>query len=129
MNDPTILRAAGPPQALDRRGSFAQVLKRKNLVRTIQGLSKEEGTRQPNAADWLRHCDQSSSKHPFLSEETTVADDPKKTGLDRKLLTLNEPHEVRSWTEWLGVDEKTLKAAVAAVGSSVEKVREYLKKK
>ena len=58
-----------------------------------------------------------------------MADDPKKTGLDRKLIALNEPHEVRSWTESLGVDEKTLKAAVAAVGNSAEKVREYLKKK
>jgi hypothetical protein len=58
-----------------------------------------------------------------------MADDPKKTGLDRKLIDLNEPHEVRSWTESLGVDVKTLKAAVAAVGNSAEKVREYLKKK
>lgn len=58
-----------------------------------------------------------------------MTDDPKKTSLDRKLIALNEPHEVRSWTESLGVDEKTLKAAVAAVGNSAEKVREYLRKK
>ena len=58
-----------------------------------------------------------------------MADDPKKTGLDRKLIDLNEPHEVRSWTESLGVDERTLKAAVAAVGNSAAKVREYLKTK
>lgn len=41
---------------------------------------------------------------------------------------LSEPHEVRSWTEALGIDEKTLRAAVAAVGDSAEKVREYLRK-
>ena len=58
-----------------------------------------------------------------------MSDDPKKTGLDRKLISLDEPHEVRSWTEALGVDEKTLQGAVAVVGNSAERVREYLKKK
>jgi len=62
----------------------------------------------------------------FAMLETVMADDPKKTGLDRKLIALNEPHEVRSWTESLGVSEQQLKAAVAAVGNSAEKVREYL---
>lgn len=56
-------------------------------------------------------------------------DDPKKTGLDRKLIAMDEPHEVRSWTESLGVSEQQLKAAVAAVGNSAEKVREYLRKR
>jgi Protein of unknown function (DUF3606) len=36
---------------------------------------------------------------------------------------------VRSWTDWLGVSEQQLKAAVAAVGSSTKKVQEYLRKK
>lgn len=58
-----------------------------------------------------------------------MADDPNKTGLDRKLISLDEPHEVRSWTESLGVTEQQLKAAVAAVGNSADKVREYLRKK
>lgn len=57
-----------------------------------------------------------------------MADDPKKTGQDRKRIALSEPHEVRSWTEALGVDERTLRAAVAAVGDSGENVREYLRK-
>ena len=57
-----------------------------------------------------------------------MADDTKKTGLDRKLISLGEPHEVRSWTESLGVTEQQLKAAVAAVGNSADKVREYLRK-
>ncbi|MDH6170038.1 hypothetical protein M2282_005208 [Variovorax boronicumulans] len=30
-----------------------------------------------------------------------MADNPKKTSLDQKLIALNEPHEVRSWTESL----------------------------
>ncbi|MDM0076990.1 DUF3606 domain-containing protein [Variovorax sp. J2P1-59] len=58
-----------------------------------------------------------------------MSDDPKKTGQDRKRISLKEPHEVRSWTESLGVTEQQLKAAVAAVGDSAEKVREYLRKK
>jgi hypothetical protein len=58
-----------------------------------------------------------------------MKDDPKKTGLDRKLIAMDEPHEVRSWTESLGVNEQQLKAAVAAVGNSAEKVREYLRKR
>ncbi|MDM0085541.1 DUF3606 domain-containing protein [Variovorax sp. J31P179] len=58
-----------------------------------------------------------------------MADDPKKTGDDRKQISLKEPHEVRSWTDALGVTEQKLRAAVAAVGHSVEKVREYLRKK
>lgn len=55
-----------------------------------------------------------------------MADDPKKTGQDRKLISLEEPHEIRSWTETLGVTEQQLRAAVAAVGHSAEKVREHL---
>ncbi|MBO9647339.1 MAG: DUF3606 domain-containing protein [Variovorax sp.] len=58
-----------------------------------------------------------------------MSDDPKKTGLDRKLISLDEPHEIRSWTESLDVTEEELRAAVAAVGNSAEKVREYLRKK
>ena len=58
-----------------------------------------------------------------------MADDPKKTGLDRKLIALTEPHEVRSWTESLKCSEAELRAAVKAVGHSAERVREFLKKK
>ncbi|MDM0047574.1 DUF3606 domain-containing protein [Variovorax sp. J22R115] len=58
-----------------------------------------------------------------------MKDDPKETGLDRKLISLDEPHEVRSWTESLGVTEQELKTAITAVGNSVERVCEYLRKK
>jgi hypothetical protein len=55
-----------------------------------------------------------------------MADDPKKTGLDRKLVNLGEPHEVRSWTESLGCTETQLRDAVKAVGNSADAVRKYL---
>ncbi len=58
-----------------------------------------------------------------------MSDDPKKTGLDRKLIALDEPHEVRSWTDSLGVTADELREAVKAVGNSAEAVRAYLKKK
>lgn len=56
-------------------------------------------------------------------------DDPKKTGLDRKLIAMDEPHEVRRWTESFGVTADELREAVKAVGNSAEAVRAYLGKK
>ena len=58
-----------------------------------------------------------------------MADDPKKTGLDRKLIAMHEPHEVRSWMESLKCSEMQLRDAVKAVGNSAEAVRAYLSKK
>lgn len=58
-----------------------------------------------------------------------MSDDPKKTGLDRKLIALNEPHEVLSWTKSLGCTEEELKDPVKAVGNSAAAVRAYLGKK
>ena len=55
-----------------------------------------------------------------------MSDDPKKTGLDRKLISLNEPHEVRSWTDALNCTETMLRDAVRAVGNSADAVRAYL---
>jgi len=56
-----------------------------------------------------------------------MSDDKAKTGHDRKLINLNESYEVRAWTQSLGVTEEELRRAVAAVGNSADKVREYLK--
>lgn len=56
-----------------------------------------------------------------------MSDDPKKTALDRKLIALDEEHEIRSWCQSLGCTEAQLRKAVAAVGNSAERVREYMK--
>ena len=45
---------------------------------------------------------------------------------DRNFINLNERYEVRDWTNSLGVTEMELREAVAAVGSSVDKVHDYL---
>jgi len=58
-----------------------------------------------------------------------MSDDTKKTGLDRKLNSLEEDYEVRDWTKNLGCTPAELREAVKAVGNSAEKVREYLAKK
>jgi hypothetical protein len=55
-----------------------------------------------------------------------MSDDPKKTGLDRKLIALEEDHEVRSWCASLKCTPEELRGAVKAVGHSAEKVRAYL---
>lgn len=45
---------------------------------------------------------------------------------DRDRIAMSEDHEVRYWTEALGVTKERLQQAVEAVGSSAAKVREYL---
>lgn len=47
-------------------------------------------------------------------------------GLDRKLISLKEPHEVEYWTTALGVSKEQLEQLVAQVGHSAEKVRAQL---
>jgi hypothetical protein len=47
---------------------------------------------------------------------------------DRDRISLSEDYEVRDWSKSLGISEERLREAVAAVGNSAEKVREYLKR-
>jgi hypothetical protein len=50
----------------------------------------------------------SIKEHP-----TTMADDPSKRGpQDRSRINVNEPHEVRYWTQTLGVTEAQLRVRV-----------------
>jgi hypothetical protein len=55
-----------------------------------------------------------------------VSDDPTKTGLDRKLISLEQEHEVRGWCESFQCSPEELRRAVKAVGNSAEKVRAYI---
>ena len=47
---------------------------------------------------------------------------------DRARVNVNEEHEIRYWTEALGVSEEKLREAVAAVGVSADAVRKHLGK-
>lgn len=58
-----------------------------------------------------------------------MSDDKTNRGAgDRSRINVHEVHEVRYWTEALGVTKQELEAAVHATGPSADKVREYLKK-
>ena len=47
---------------------------------------------------------------------------------DRSRINMSQDHEVRYWTQALGVSEDELRRAVGTVGSSADKVREHLGK-
>ena len=47
---------------------------------------------------------------------------------DRARINVNEDHEIRYWTQALGVTEEELREAVAAVGVSADAVRQHLGK-
>ena len=54
-------------------------------------------------------------------------DDLKKKGSqDRSKISMEQEHEIRYWTQELGVSEAALTAAVAKVGTSVDAVRREL---
>ena len=59
-----------------------------------------------------------------------MSDDLANTGAqDRSRINVNEPHEVRYWTQRLGVSEADLRKAVAEVGVSAQNVAEHLGKR
>ncbi len=63
-------------------------------------------------------------------EEITMPDDPKIKGpQDRKRINIQERYEVNYWSKKLGVSPDSLRDAVKAVGTSVDKVREYIEKR
>ena len=58
-----------------------------------------------------------------------MTDDPKRRNQpDRDRIAMNEDHEVRYWTQALGVSREALEQAVKSVGNSADKVREHLKR-
>jgi len=58
-----------------------------------------------------------------------MPDDTSKTGADRKLISLEQPQELRDWMASLGCTEQQLRDAVRNVGNSADAVRRYLSKK
>lgn len=56
-----------------------------------------------------------------------MADDPTLTRpQDAQRVNVNQDHELRYWTEKLGVSADTLRAAVQQVGPMVDDVADYL---
>ena len=56
-----------------------------------------------------------------MADDTSV-----RSGADRSRINTSQDHEIAYWTKALGVSSDELRAAVAAVGSSADKVREYV---
>lgn len=57
-----------------------------------------------------------------------MADDKKKTGSpDNKRINVNEPYELKYWSEKFGVTPGELKKAVKQVVTSAEAVKKHLK--
>ncbi len=46
--------------------------------------------------------------------------------LHRDIVTLEDDQQVQEWTQFFGVSESELRAAIETVGNSEEKVREHL---
>lgn len=58
-----------------------------------------------------------------------MSDDLSKRGQqDRSRIAMQEPHEVRYWTEALGLNQQQLQELVDRVGNSAAAVREALAK-
>ncbi len=57
-----------------------------------------------------------------------MADSTRKTGADRKLVSLEEDDEVLYWMQTLGCTEAELREAVETIGRSADEVRAYLSK-
>ena len=49
-------------------------------------------------------------------------------GRDRERINVNQDHELRHWSQKLGVTPDKLKEAVQAVGDDAEKVQQHLRK-
>lgn len=59
-----------------------------------------------------------------------MADDPKlRGGQDRERINVNQDHELRDWSQKLGVTKEQLKEAVQAVGDRADKVEQHLKQR
>lgn len=57
-----------------------------------------------------------------------MSDDKSKRGSpDRDRIDMNDPDEVRNWTQSLGVSKEELQRAVQAAGNQADKVREFLR--
>jgi hypothetical protein len=73
----------------------------------------------------LRELPTGGSHH---EQEKTMSDNKGNRGSpDRDRIDINDPDEVRNWTESLGVSKEELQRAVQAAGDRAEKVREFLR--
>ena len=58
-----------------------------------------------------------------MSDDRPVRGNP-----DLRQIDVNDPSELRFWTDFFGVTEEELKSAVLQVGPLADRVRQYLKR-
>ena len=63
-----------------------------------------------------------------MEEEKIVIEEPRQTWQDLRQIDLARSYEVRDWCKALGCTKEELHDAVKVVGTSAQKVREYLEK-
>ncbi len=63
-----------------------------------------------------------------MIEEKTVVDDSVQAWQDLRQIVLSRSYEVRDWCKVFGCTKEELHDAVKVVGTSAQKVREYLKR-
>jgi fatty acid desaturase len=90
------------------------------------------GKNQPHSYCTFGSPPMARSGHALHHVQATLLEDdmPDQTGTTseqaRLWINLNRDHQLRYWTEKLGVNARQLRAAIDEVGSSAERVREYL---
>jgi hypothetical protein len=105
------------------------------MMEFVAGILPSEEERKPHSGTMAAKTvtgppKKVAKKVGAAAKKAPLKNAAKKSGvsMDRKLIALSQPHEVRDWSKTLGCTEAELNGAVAAVGRSAAKVREHLSK-
>jgi|KBSMisStandDraft_5_1062788.scaffolds.fasta_scaffold307736_3 hypothetical protein len=97
----------------ERNGDCTQQLRRHKILRSTAAERLAQG------------C--TAAAEPFPSQENAMSDHTTdRSRQDQLRINVNEPHEVRYWTQRLDCSEQELRAAVARGGVMAEDVRAAL---
>lgn len=123
-NDDAKTRAGGAtPKSAAKAANGGKAAKTAKAGKTAKAKSKPPVAKGPARTEPRKKV-----ASPQAAAKKTAAK-ASATSMDRKLIALSEPYEVRDWSASLGCTEAELKAAVKAVGNSADKVRAHLKKR
>lgn len=95
----------------------------KKAAKTVKKAAKKVAAKAKKVASPARKA---AVKKISAEKSAAAKRSTRGTSMDRKLISLSEPYEVRDWCKSLGCTEAELRAAVAAVGHSAAKVRAHL---
>jgi Protein of unknown function (DUF3606) len=112
-------------------GIFSSGAKRKPAARTAtaKNAAKKASTTVGKVAKKVSTPAKKAAKKVAAKKSVAAKRSTPGTSMDRKLIALSQPHEVRDWCKSMGCTEAQLKDAVAAVGNSAAKVRAHLRER